>query len=322
MKIGKGGQGARIGMSILLLALTGGVVTRAEEDLFEGLNGLNLLFDEQVQTLVSLQEQLAESQRLVAKRDRQIAELKQAMEEMTSEFGEHVAGLGARKDDGGEVAETMGALQREMKAIMEARDGLEGELEGLRQEKERLQRGKVALQEQLSEKESALALAQERAVTEREEELALLHKEAAEREQQLKAEAAEREAALEKALSDLRAETAADRDAARRLREEVSRLRSDLQAAHLANERERFVLAYNAGSLYMTARRYDRAEAEFRKALAIREADAPLHYNMGILYDEHLRQPERARHHYERFLELAPNDRDAPTVMQWLRELP
>ena len=137
----------------------------------------------------------------------------------------------------------------------------------------------------------------------------------------MRTEHVDRIASLQNAYDTLRDDTKSDREDARRLQAKVSDLEAGLMLAERQNERERFLLAYNSGSLFLAAGRYDRAERELLKALSIREDDAPLHYNLGVLYDQHLPQPAKARHHYERFLELAPNDRDAPAVMRWLREL-
>ncbi len=102
---------------------------------------------------------------------------------------------------------------------------------------------------------------------------------------------------------------------------ETDRLRKALFETQQANQRERFALAYNLGNIYKAARQYERAEAEFRKALEMKPGDAALHYNMGILYDDNLRNAGKARYHYERFLSLAPDDPDAPNVVKWLKEL-
>ena len=78
---------------------------------------------------------------------------------------------------------------------------------------------------------------------------------------------------------------------------------------------------YNMGCVYKASRQYARAENEFLKALAIDPNDAAAHYNLGILYDDDLEQKDKARHHYQRFLELAPNDGDVATVQEWLAAL-
>ncbi len=134
--------------------------------------------------------------------------------------------------------------------------------------------------------------------------------------------------ALEEKLAEREAEEAtllqarsSSDDALRAKDEELARLQEALQVAEQANARERFALAYNLGSIYKAARQYDRAEAQFLKALEMNADDPALHFNLGILYDDNLANAKKARQHYERFLELAPNDPDAPNVVKWLKEL-
>ena len=64
-----------------------------------------------------------------------------------------------------------------------------------------------------------------------------------------------------------------------------------------------------------------RAEQEFLKVLAIDPDDAGTHYNLGILYEESLHNRAKARQHYQRFIELAPQDPDAGNVQAWLMSL-
>jgi tetratricopeptide (TPR) repeat protein len=130
--------------------------------------------------------------------------------------------------------------------------------------------------------------------------------------------ARERIATLEAELIEARAQ----RDAIRAADvAEISRLENALASAKAANAEERFALAYNLGNIYKAARQYPRAETEFLKAMEMNPDDAALHYNLGILYDDNLENGQKARQHYERFLELAPNDPDAPNVVKWLKEL-
>jgi tetratricopeptide (TPR) repeat protein len=133
--------------------------------------------------------------------------------------------------------------------------------------------------------------------------------------------ARERIVALDAELVAMRTQRDAIRAAAGERDAEVTRLQNALASAQAANAQERFALAYNLGNIYKAARQYTRAETEFLKALKMNPDDAALHYNLGILYDDNLDNGQKARQHYERFLELAPNDPDAPNVVMWLKDL-
>jgi tetratricopeptide (TPR) repeat protein len=78
---------------------------------------------------------------------------------------------------------------------------------------------------------------------------------------------------------------------------------------------------YIIGCVFRSGGQYLKAEQEFLKALAIAPDDADVHYNLGILYEENLKNPKKARKHYERYIELAPSEKDAARVSQWLAEM-
>lgn len=104
-------------------------------------------------------------------------------------------------------------------------------------------------------------------------------------------------------------------------RAEIVRLRQALASQELRHQLELQRSYYNMGCVYKAARQFDRAEAEFLRALAIKPDDAGVHYNLGILYDDDLHRKDKARLHYQKFLELAPDDRDAASVQEWLSAL-
>ena len=78
--------------------------------------------------------------------------------------------------------------------------------------------------------------------------------------------------------------------------------------------RQKVTLAYNIGCVYKASKQYSKAEHEFMKALALAPQDPAIHFNLGVLYDDNMSQPDKARLHYQKFLELAPQDDDAPRV--------
>jgi len=118
------------------------------------------------------------------------------------------------------------------------------------------------------------------------------------------------------------AETLARRD--RELSEakaEIARLHEQVKAMESANRREKIALHYNLGCVFKAAQHFERAESEFLKVLTLDPDDPAVHYNLGILYEDDLKKPSKARVHYARFLELSPDDRDAPKVREWMSRL-
>ena len=101
-------------------------------------------------------------------------------------------------------------------------------------------------------------------------------------------------------------------------REEIIRLHRRLADQEVRHRSELLHSHYNMGCVYKAARQYARAESEFLEALAISPEDPGVHFNLGILYDDDLDQKDKARYHYNKYVELAPTDRDVPRVMEWL----
>jgi tetratricopeptide (TPR) repeat protein len=106
-----------------------------------------------------------------------------------------------------------------------------------------------------------------------------------------------------------------------RAQAEIERLQRELAEQERRHRAELIRSNYNMGCVYRAAKRYRQAEEEFLKVLDVDPDDAGTHYNLGVLYDDDLHEPAKARIHYERFLELAPGDRDAPMVREWLSGL-
>ena len=216
-------------------------------------------------------------------------------------------------------AEAIAEFEKQRQELIATFESKHDEVVGaLEQELDRIT---LALEEERERRDTAMEQLTSSLHQEFKESLADLEEKHAHELAKLQADHSSEVATAHAAFETLLADTRREREEIQKLQDEVSRLEAALRIAQRENEQERFLLAYNSGSLFMAAGRYDRAETELLKALSVRDDDAPLHYNLGVLYDEHLRQPVKARRHYERFLELAPNDRDAPMVMQWLREL-
>jgi Flp pilus assembly protein TadD len=57
---------------------------------------------------------------------------------------------------------------------------------------------------------------------------------------------------------------------------------------------------------------------EFEKAVQLKPDDADAHYNLAILYDEKLRDNDKALEHYRAYLKIAPNSKDSQKVSKWI----
>jgi tetratricopeptide (TPR) repeat protein len=142
---------------------------------------------------------------------------------------------------------------------------------------------------------------------------------------------AARDAALQKledVSKDMAARIRASELAAAALEEDVAnkdalieKLQVELTKTQESTRRDRLTLAYNLACIYKAGRQYTKAEAEFVKALALDPDDPGVHFNLGILYDDNLGDARKALVHYQRFLDLAPNDKDAPKVIEWMSSL-
>ena len=104
-------------------------------------------------------------------------------------------------------------------------------------------------------------------------------------------------------------------------RREIERLKGIVDRILIANRRERAKMQYNMGCLYRHGGDGLKAKDAFLSALKLSPSDSAIHYNLGILYEEDLKMPVKAYEHYKRFLELAPDDKDAGKVYEWMKAL-
>lgn len=102
---------------------------------------------------------------------------------------------------------------------------------------------------------------------------------------------------------------------------EIERLNGAISSLQSEVRRQKITAHYNMGCVYKVCGQPRLAEQEFLKVLEIDPDDAGTHYNLGILYDDSLRNRSKAKLHYKRFVELAPQDPDAGNVQGWLMSL-
>lgn len=132
----------------------------------------------------------------------------------------------------------------------------------------------------------------------------------------------------------LREEIASLRDAVERTKEDYARVRrkNKVFEAKLVNApvrlseitRKNKVLIqqsanmhHNMGMFYLKNKEYERAIAEFERAVELRPEDASSHFNIGYIYAEHLLDSKKAVKHFERYLKCV--NRQGPDI-DWVRE--
>lgn len=70
------------------------------------------------------------------------------------------------------------------------------------------------------------------------------------------------------------------------------------------------------GDVYQALNKYVDAAEAYRKALDISAQNREAHYKLGILYESHLQDIQKAIEHYQKYLQLGGSDR---RVRIWLR---
>jgi len=105
------------------------------------------------------------------------------------------------------------------------------------------------------------------------------------------------------------------------LRRNLARLPKDVTT--IAREHERLLkdLAdthYNMGVSFAKQRDYGRAAKEFLRVVELRPTDADAHFNLGLIYAEHLPDRERAIEYFNRYLTVDPKGRDAAYAKQYI----
>jgi len=79
-----------------------------------------------------------------------------------------------------------------------------------------------------------------------------------------------------------------------------------------------FKRRYNLALLYEDTQRYEDAVKEYEKALELAPFNADICYNLGILYDDCIKDRKKAVFYYQKYLELAPSAEDARQVKSWI----
>ena len=91
-----------------------------------------------------------------------------------------------------------------------------------------------------------------------------------------------------------------------------------LQETEKTFKEETLKFHYNMALTYDRSKFYKNAAKEYLEALEIFPDDPDSHYNLALVYDDHLNDKSKAIRHYKRYLELRPGGSDARKVEYWI----
>lgn len=80
-------------------------------------------------------------------------------------------------------------------------------------------------------------------------------------------------------------------------------------------------LYYNLGLEYLKQNQFAHAADAFKKTVALNPKDQDACYNLGVLYENFLKDKLQALAYYKMYLKLAPRAPDAEQVKKWIKEI-
>lgn len=102
------------------------------------------------------------------------------------------------------------------------------------------------------------------------------------------------------------------------LNEEITKVNSQLKEKIITLEKtfqkERSIHYYNLGVVYTKAGLLYESIDSYKQSLKYNFFTPQTHFNLGLLYDSFLNQPELAASHYRKYLEMAPDAYDREEV--------
>lgn len=85
--------------------------------------------------------------------------------------------------------------------------------------------------------------------------------------------------------------------------------------------RENADMHYNLGTIFLHNKQYRQAIDEYENVLELRPADPETHYNLGVLYDDYIKDRQKALYHYQKYLAINPKAPDAKKVESYILTL-
>ena len=103
------------------------------------------------------------------------------------------------------------------------------------------------------------------------------------------------------------------------MKEKNADLIQEIQNLQVDREKDRQRYFYNLGVAYSYAGYFRQAAEMYQKVLEIDPQDVESHYNLGILYEEHLDENKKGIDHYKQFLKLSKDEMKRKDVKNWIR---
>jgi tetratricopeptide (TPR) repeat protein len=107
------------------------------------------------------------------------------------------------------------------------------------------------------------------------------------------------------------------------LRKDLDRTLSELSGQNQERSKlrsETATMHYNLAVILTEQQNYPAAVLEYKKVLETRPADADAHYNLAVLYDDYVKDNDKALEHYRHYIQLAPESPEANKVRRWIQD--
>jgi len=80
-------------------------------------------------------------------------------------------------------------------------------------------------------------------------------------------------------------------------------------------------LYYNLAVEYLQTKKFKEATSTLKQLVQLDPKDIDALYNLGVIYDNYLKDEKQALSYYLRYIKLAPQAEDAVQVRQWIKEI-
>lgn len=214
------------------------------------------------------------------------------------------------------LKEDMNVSQNTLKRIEEETKRLTQDADAAKKENENLKADALAYLKQQKSLQDATADAQRQLSSYQEFQRKLEAEKAA-----LESELSKLKAENERLLSEMSASHLAKKEARNKGIILEERLQAKISQLEQTLNKERASYHYNLAVIHTNANQFDDAIKEYEEVLKVSPDDADSHYNLGILYEEYLKDKQKAIEHYQRYVGLRPDAEDIDDVKVWIERL-